>query len=370
MARVLSVYLNLNSGCNLNCSFCFEGNSTTSSARFNPRSLDFIDNILKSNLFKEKFGILELRLSGGEPTLSSDAIVNLLSRYQREPVIFTLKTNGYHIPEELKRALLLRKDERLHDRPKIETHISYNGRRAQDLNRLSHGKSTTNQVRETIDWFINQEVPFFVITTLTIETLPMLFETYEELNEFSNAPSLVEKSFFPTFDYLEKMELSTELRNELILNLKKIAAKILRERKRGNTPLNFEWFGANAINNCPAGSSYFTIDVDGSIYPCYLCAFDEEKNLHRIGSIEDSFEYIAAAGQKYAKLSKVENETCNSCTVSFCIKCPAARFRVSTKKTYEEKWTDLAGSSIACEISRTVEPIARAFRRLNENPIH
>jgi radical SAM protein with 4Fe4S-binding SPASM domain len=255
----------------------------------------------------------------------------------------------------------------------IETHISYNGRESHDLTRPSAGgKTTSSEVRETLEWFVANEIPFYILMSLTMETISMLFDSYKELNEFSTAPSLVERSCYPIFNYLEGQTLSQIDREALVLNLKKIAALILREKSRGRTPLNFDWFNANAITRCGAGASNFSIDTDGSIYPCYLCAYDNEKAQHLLGDVTSDFETILKAGEKYVALAqKPLAGPCSSCNVSFCNRCPAARFKTSSKTGYDERWTDYSSSSAACEISSIVDLVARAFRRLDgQDAVH
>jgi uncharacterized Fe-S cluster-containing radical SAM superfamily protein len=79
-------------GCNLRCKFCWSGNSVWNSNNTGKfySSKDVVDEL---QIIAQKKGYRQLRISGGEPTIGREHLINLLN-YIDENYLFILETNG------------------------------------------------------------------------------------------------------------------------------------------------------------------------------------------------------------------------------------------------------------------------------------
>jgi uncharacterized Fe-S cluster-containing radical SAM superfamily protein len=79
-------------GCNLRCKFCWSGNSVWNSKNTGKfySSKDVADEL---QIIAQKKGYKQLRISGGEPTIGKEHLINLLKSID-ENYLFILETNG------------------------------------------------------------------------------------------------------------------------------------------------------------------------------------------------------------------------------------------------------------------------------------
>ena len=101
-------------GCNLRCSFCWSGESVWNSKDVGTfYSPDEVANIL--NDIARKNGFTQVRVSGGEPTIGKEHLINLLDNIDKS-ILFILETNGILLGIDKKYVEDLSKFSNLHIR--------------------------------------------------------------------------------------------------------------------------------------------------------------------------------------------------------------------------------------------------------------
>ncbi|MEM1689398.1 MAG: radical SAM protein [Candidatus Hadarchaeales archaeon] len=114
-------------GCCLKCVFCWSGGP-----RDNPTIGEFFsaeDIFRKLDSCAKKFGYTQVRVSGNEPTLSPDHLLDLISLTDEAGYLFILETNGILVNKKLAKSLA--KFENLHVR------VSLKGTNEQEFSMLT-----------------------------------------------------------------------------------------------------------------------------------------------------------------------------------------------------------------------------------------
>lgn len=91
----LQIYLSINNLCNLQCSHCFNLEVTNSVPLAEFISME---NILRVIEIFKKFGIYELKLTGGEPFLHPN-LLEILYLLEKNEILYTIYTNGYYLSD-------------------------------------------------------------------------------------------------------------------------------------------------------------------------------------------------------------------------------------------------------------------------------
>jgi len=121
-------------GCNLRCVFCFSG-----FPRDHPESIgEFYE---PQQVFRElvacanKYGYTQLRITGNEPTLNKEHLLNLLTFVERTDFLYILESNGILIGHDPEFAKQLSKFNHVHVR------ISLKGTDAEEFSKLTGADS-------------------------------------------------------------------------------------------------------------------------------------------------------------------------------------------------------------------------------------
>lgn len=375
--NTLTMELMLTLSCDMRCHYCF-GSSGLMDFVNNPGDMrdrvwkaviKEIDNIKKKKYF-ENYQTLNIHLFGGEPALSVDKISELLDRYaDNDDIVVKMVTNGMHLD---KLAPILDKySSRVtrYGEPKFYIQISYDGNPVHDLKRRDcSGKPTSDKVKESIRYMQDHNHTYTLKSTITYDMFKHMYEAYEDFLDVSRG----QVAYFPTIDYSERCdaiilskEQEEEYRKDLETSLLKIAKReIMKKRQYGrNCRTGFSWFSTNRAI-CGVGSGYFTIGIDGNIFPCHNEAYGGDRN--KVTSIFDKEheQKIVEMAEKFNKL-KGESEDCKACPVDYCLRCQMAAYSASKKEKEEDRYIDYGHNKFRCSLYQLAGKIKKAVDRLS-----
>jgi len=368
--REFHMDLNLTNQCSLRCTYCIETGlfKAKNCNEVIPKFYEWIDRFIVSDFFKSVTDVLHISLWGGEPTLEWGTILELMKRYENENrVQFMLYTNGYHLPDELRKAIIGVTERNRSEPTKyspFRLQISYDGQPVQDLCRKTvAGKPSAEQVLKTVRWAQDNEVGVVLKSTITVELLKHLYEAWEDVNEVTKG----RQHYFPTVDYFnqltpEQLKDFDEHLVEMKTGMKKIAAAILRARAEGRRVSGFKWFEPS-VATCSAGQKLFGLDVDGKIYSCHSTFYSPTKQDHLIGTLDDDFSIFERSAIKH---NGPRPEECRTCEAVFCLNCSATRYSRSDKETYTERWMDYTRIETSCRLYREISKVTRAYLQLRD----
>ena len=361
--------LNVTKQCSMRCAYCIEAGTYTKETCLPivPDFCDFIDRFLGN-----KPNSIVIQFWGGEPTLQEDTVLALVKRYEHnDRVTFLLYSNGLILSERFKAMLLRIKGVRIDKAPKFISQFSYDGNPIHDIKRKTiAGESTSPKVKETIQWAKQNQVPFAVKATITLDTLQYLHQAYLDTNELlkgSNEASYSSSGYAPTLDYLNDTGLSEEQDSHLatmITNLKLIAKELLQFPENAT----FRWFESNKAS-CTAGEDLFVIDTDGKIYTCHGCLYSACKEDHYVGRLTDDVSVLDISRAKHNLAKDIEPIECSTCEALFCVRCNAVRYAASKKPTYEERWKDYTNNPNLCRFYKEAGKIARAYHQIKNKQL-
>ena len=352
MKTPMSVSINMGSGCNFRCKYCFEvKNGAVEKSESIPQNV--FDRIIE--VLHELAEVNELRIEfwGGEPTVYFDKIKKIISEfYDNKDVSFFMYTNG-SLVQAYKNDLLEIKE---HVGRRLQIQVSYDYHNIENNQRiqLNHGAEETDKmVREAIKWF--DENDFYVGTksTCTINDLEEhLFEQYlnfEKLNK-----ELKKKiPFALTPDTLNVGNVDyNKMNNQFI----KLIRYFLKNKEFGQT--GFLWFDQpNSNADCSGGYNSFQIDLNGDVSYCHGCLYGKQ-DLVYTNIFEDNFLHKVDCNYLVANNMFKKNEKCSNCESIFCFRCNA--LNSNGKK---EHWNN-SNKEDVCKLYNKISDYIKAYYKL------
>jgi uncharacterized protein len=331
--------------CNLGCTYCFEGVKT------DKRRLDDkvelvkqrIHELLDSDWLKANYDSLNVSFWGGEPTLNSSFLVDVMNEFRGNKFMsFHIYTNGYNRK---------RLDSVLDnvDTSNLQVQVSYDGKDINDKFRLTHsGKPTSTQVIENVEYLARRGIHVSLKSTIPLKSMTGLYKTWldfkqlhEKMNHIGNNITV---SYAPTIDYVE--EIPKENLPEMIENFRAEMIKVAKEEIKFHKENGYylcSWFGAGDSKvHCTSGANMHAIDVDGQTYACHGSLYSPNKELMKAGSIDnDSFvDDVATMSAAYSVPIRDMNDICKGCVATTCMICPVSSLDNSKKEDYFDRWTD------------------------------
>ena len=356
-------------GCDLNCTYCFEGKKAIDNNVVNgriPETISKIDEILSSEWFNEEYSILTVDFWGGEPTLNSTIISKIISHYDKnDKVQYHMYTNAYNI----KTAQNLLNNISEQAKQKFSIQVSYDGRAINDRFRLTYtGKTSSDQVLETFDWLYKQNLQSLSLkSTLPLDGIKHMSDVWDEFKELAEKYKNINILYSPTIDYHTQNENSDEYFEIFKKEIRKIAKKEIEYVKEHEKFL-MSWFcGDDTRITCTSGKNMSILDVDNNIYPCHGVLYMDNKEDFKITSLKDDIKNINIERMKFSKLISLKNEECEKCIATTCLVCPTASYEFSKKDTFDDRWLDRQSHGL-CKYFKEFGKIDRAiFHKLKLN---
>lgn len=250
------VWLNIESGCNINCKHCFLGTKVKNSDQLTPKEIHKLcREIVKVS---GKHGV-KVDVTGGEPLLRKD-IIDIFNAMRIDGIIPNFITNGMLLNEHVVNYLA---------KNKIETTISLDG-----INQKQHefirGKGTYSQTLKAIKMCVEKKVPLTLSLTVhqgNQESVLDYFKMAEELgaekvilnflNDFGNAEC---NGLGLPNEYKIIKELLNRATMEDFVFQKLVNTAISKLIETVLLPIRTDCCGSG-INTC-------SITSDGGVYPC------------------------------------------------------------------------------------------------------
>ena len=352
--------VNTTKSCNLRCTYCFEvKDEMDKNFTFKePDSLiEFLNELLDSEWFYKKYSDVSINFWGGEPTLNKDLYEKLTQTYLHNgKVRFFLYSNGFKFNEYYLTSFKKLQEIKVNGHPKIVVQISYDGFPIHDLTRVTPmGKGSSEQVRSTIQDLKDRNIFFVMKSTISPDLFKHLYTAYLDVTKVSGV-------YFPTIDLHIEYEYEEEYKqyaNDLYEQLIKIAAY-----EKGRRSSNFFWFNENRAL-CAAGVDMIAIDINGDIVPCHGALYTN-KDEHKITNIKDkdALSRVIRSSKMFEDIYNKEPSGCKSCDNGFCLRCNIAKFEVSKKETYSERWIDHTAQPYQCYYFDIVDIVAKAKKQM------
>jgi len=380
--RTYSLDVNINTGCQLRCEYCFEdellkvNNQPTDEILYN--LFEKYDQFLNSDYFNSRFKDIKYYFWGGEPTINHHCIKTFLSRYHNyNNVNFLCYTNGYNI-EKLKDVILRNSIPKNNRQERMGIQVSFDGPILQDISRRdAKGVSTTKRVLDTINWLTDNNICFSINSVVPYKGLDKIYESYLFAKDLyldlsSRNKNLRYSQYTPKFDFRSFVDLSKEGMNDLLELIKEQCYKIiphdLEFQKKYNRPF-FGWFSNYKKALCSAGESFHGMDYDGKVYKCHGAFYSENKQDHFISDITDDnyINKIIDSMNLHLKNNNklMEPQVCKNCFVPVCYRCHIMKYDYSKKEGYFNKWNDDDNQKHLCKLYYQIGLINYAFRELS-----
>ena len=301
--------------CNMRCDYCFYHDV---SERREVRSFGIMNLTVLETLIRRAFAFAQRSVSfvfqGGEPLVAGIDLFKAAIAYQRKynsrgiTVYNTVQTNGTLIDEDTAAFFSANKflvgvsldgDQVLHDKHR----------------RLADGTGSYEQVMAGIGLLKKHRVDFNILAVISKDSAASPSKVYSALKEYGYLQfiplidNLGEESDFSLTpeDYGRFLVETFELYYRDIMNGKYVSVR------------DFDSY-INMLRGMPPSScamagkcgGYFTVEADGSVYPCDFYVTDE----YRIGNVTESsfFSLIKSEGlQLFVNGSVTESEQCREC---------------------------------------------------------
>lgn len=375
MKQFYNFDVNMTENCTLRCTYCIENfnkpkfkNIPTDVAEKISQKIDYLIN---DPQFLMKYGGVKISFWGGEPTTNLEGLKYFTNKYwNNDKVIFFMYSNGYKY-DKIFDFLEQFKYKIINGEPKFFVQISYDGLASHDVDRLNiKGKGTALKVKETIFELARRSIPFSIHPTIAVKNFDKISDNYFEFKRMSEILN-INLQYNPTIDYMSKYNFSEDdlkaIENTLIDQFKKIKNDEI-EYFLKNHYFRFGWMNpSKAI--CHAGDGYSGIELDGKVYACHG-VFNEPTIKDKLVLNDINFENmifkekLLKQSNYYNNLLEKKPKECENCFTHYCLKCNSTKCSISTKETFEEKWTDYTNQPSLCHIFKFLGKYRIALMRL------
>ena len=307
--------------CNMRCKYCFYADEV---ANRNIKCYGKMSEAVLETLVKRAFESAEnsvtFSFQGGEPTLVGldfyKSLISFQKKYAKRELVVQncLQTNGYIIDDEWAKFLA---------ENRFLVGLSMDGTKEihDSLRKDSNGFGSYEKVQNAVRCFQKYGVEFNVLCVVTKQVALCAEEVYDELKKYGYI------QFIPCLDGLdgEKRDYSltpTLYGKFLVKVFERYYADFMNARPV--SVRNFDNYVSMILGHQPENCAMrgvctpsFTIEGDGSVYPCDFYVLDEWKMGNvRENSLEEMLESEVA--KRFVQESKNRDENCLKCKY-FCL---------------------------------------------------
>ena len=269
-------------------------------------------------------------------------VKTLKTRYDGH-IIFTMTTNGTMFSKEIYDFI----------KGKVQLSVSIDGnRKINDENRIyPNGKSSYDQVMETLDFLKKQGEFVRVRMTVNKETLPYLADNYIYLDKMSFGIVTFALDAGAAWD-MPDMQLYYE-------NYEKIMEYLISKNKKEAQYFlfNLKEITFRMRTGCDGGTNTFHISADGGIYPCALAT---DKVDYWLGDV-----WTDVLPDKLSELQKINAapmQGCEGCT--FTKNCSTQVCKLINKAYTGDYYT---ASPFMCNEKDIIYRIYKKYRNILED---
>lgn len=329
----------LTNKCNMNCKYCYETNKQNKSMSYEvlDKTIDFIINHYTNMIgYNERLSIVT---HGGEPLLEFEKLKYLVNKINRsiENVEYIITTNATLLNDENVEFLITNFS---------QISVSIDGTKvAHDLNRVYvNGDGTYEHIIENVKKILAKRHDIKARLTINSKNVYYLYEGVKELigigfNDIVPVPDQfdngwTEDSMAVLYSNGEKM-ISFIKNNNLTTNVGLINDALVKCRN----------------SQCDGGTTTFSIDCDGTIYPCVVSVGAKEFVIGNLSSgiFTDQIDNI----QRWANMDNIK---CSGC--SRYDYCYATRCKIINKLLTGDLHTP---SAVTCNIENVKVSLARNY---------
>ncbi|CAM4455954.1 MAG: radical SAM/SPASM domain-containing protein [Paenibacillus macerans] len=315
--------LNLADGCNLQCTYCYEGNEKRNSVLSEEVMREAIDFMVENNPKEEK---IHLSLLGGEPLLNKKVLLRLFDyiddkyREIKQRFEFEMTTNGILLDDRIME--IVRNNN-------FKLYVSIDGdRETHNLNRSSGNKRNYyDTILRNLQKLIEQKVQFGVRMTVTCNNVHIFHQNVLYFYEMGVKRVHAAYDDFGawTRETLNLLDEQMELLDEYYLN----SVANTQDRLFNLHDLKLTtFFASRKPLFCSAGSiGHFTVNSSGDIFPCGYVLNDMKWNIGNFQEGIDRTKLISCI-----KASVKPSNKCNDCDIAFTCsgrKCGFQNYRLT-----------------------------------------
>jgi len=328
--KYLTVEITTTQKCNMNCSYCFEGEELKNNDKqVNIQEIiSALNELRSSDKFKELYDEININFWGGEPTLAYKECCEIIDAYKDTKVNFFFYTNGYST-FGVSKILDFYKSVINDSYKRISLQISYDGI-TNDIYRVDHNnKGTSHKILE----FIKYMNTFYPSVNIKLKSVVLPNQIKWMVNNWTHFKELFLQyprynfKWAPTLEYTNHYNITEEdlkLYNTIFLKIAKLEIEFYEEY--GHHLLT--WFDYTTGTVCSAGTNILNIDLKGNILVCHGALYSKNKdsykmsNIFNINYLKDYFE----SREEYSNLLNDRNknvpEKCQGCDATVCYQCP------------------------------------------------
>lgn len=231
----MNCMIELTYSCNFSCKHCYVQEQKYSKTMEFDTVKQIVDQL-------KDIGVLNITLTGGEPTLHKD-LIKIISYIRDKNMTTTLFTNGSFLSDDLLKVIT---------GSGTEISLTIYGSCETQYKIVTGSSKNYNKVFENIEKLLANNVPLTLKTSVFTETLNDLHNMYNYAKS-KNKNLAIETIIRPTLNKntLDELKLTEEELSEIFRNY---FPKSTKKRQRSN------W--------CGAGKRTICISPDGIVFPC------------------------------------------------------------------------------------------------------
>ena len=332
--KITTLSMRVNDICNFRCKYCFAHLDHPDGREM---SMEMADKVLA---WCKQNGITSMNIPQKEPMQSWKVLKYIIEKYNANGVVVKgITTNGSNMPLDAIKTFT-----------KYKMHLlcSYDGIWQDETRLFANGKGTAAIVEKNLYALKGAGVNFGIACAITRDNAKRIVENYEYLKEINpgiafnfdtTSPLAITEKELP---YIKKAfkHLVKETLDIFPVN------KIYNRLRQKSTYTNFM---------CGAGRGSYTVDWDGTFYPCYHAPAWKDMGIN-LGNIHDGVNWDEKA--KFRKYDTKTPRTCKTCSTGLCGICYV--------NSYDAMGDMLMPIPINCKIFEILTSLIK--KRIRDNP--
>lgn len=315
--------------CNMQCTYCYEGNNKESqfmSQEVMNQALGFIKSITNSRQDEE----IIVDFHGGEPLLQFNLIRKVVEELRnkfKDKVAFGITTNGTIMTDEIADFLC--------EEFYYSLSISLDGNEeSHNLNRrLSDGRGSYDKTVRSAKLLLARRSDVRVRPTINTITVSNLYDSIMHLIKLGF------KTIAPAVDYFD-LAWDKSFMNILEEQLRMIKNELNKQEYNDIRVGMINDYRKDKIGDCSGGVNSFHINPNGRIYPCALAVGNPK---YLLGSVSSGLLYSNI--DKFHAMNVIQNEYCSGCSHKKA--CLSSRCKLINKHTTNDLYTP---SPVICSV--------------------